>query len=64
MYNFTIEFASFTPPPSQQQELMGAIHGNQEAMDGFVQVVAGVISPAVFFSEENVGKIFAAARPA
>ena len=61
MYNFTIDFASFAPPPPQQLELMGAIHGNQEAMDGFASMVAGVVSPAVFFSEENVGRIFAAA---
>ncbi len=30
-------------------------------MDGFARVIAGVTSPAEFFSEENVGRIFAAA---
>ena len=30
-------------------------------MDGFARVNAGVTSPAEFFSEENVGRIFAAA---
>ena len=35
--------------------------GNQEAMDGFARVIAGVTSPAEFFSEENVGRILAAA---
>lgn len=35
--------------------------GNQTAMDGFVQVFAGVKSPAEFHSEANVGRIFAAA---
>ena len=44
------------------QQLLGAVHGNQEAMDGFARVNAGVTSPAEFFSEENVGRIFAAAR--
>ena len=37
------------------------MHGNQEAMDGFARVNAGVTSPAEFFAEENVGRIFAAA---
>jgi hypothetical protein len=31
-------------------------------MDGFARVNAGVTSPAEFFSEENVGRIFAAAH--
>jgi len=35
--------------------------GNQEAMDGFARIFAGTNSPADFFSEENVGRIFAAA---
>jgi len=34
-----------------------AVHGNKEAMDGFVRVFAGVSSPADFFSEENVGPL-------
>jgi len=38
------------------------VHGNQDAMDGFARVMAGVTSPAKFFSEENVGRILAAAR--
>jgi hypothetical protein len=28
--------------------------GNQDAMDGFARVNAGVTSPAEFFSQENV----------
>jgi flavin-dependent dehydrogenase len=62
MYEFTAQFASQEPPPPDMQELLGAMRGNQEAMDGFVRVVAGVTSPAVFFAEENVKRIFAAAR--
>jgi 2-polyprenyl-6-methoxyphenol hydroxylase-like FAD-dependent oxidoreductase len=62
MYEFTCQFASFTPPTPEMQQLFGAIHGNQQAMDGFARVIAGVTSPAAFFSEENVGRIFAAAR--
>jgi 2-polyprenyl-6-methoxyphenol hydroxylase-like FAD-dependent oxidoreductase len=62
MYEFTCDFAKMEPPPPEQQQLMGAISGNQEAMDGFAQMFGGVISPAQFFSEENVGRIFAAAK--
>lgn len=62
MFEFTCDFASFNPPTPEKQQLMGAIHGNQEAMDAFVRMFAGVTSPATFFSEENVGRIFAASR--
>jgi 2-polyprenyl-6-methoxyphenol hydroxylase-like FAD-dependent oxidoreductase len=59
-YRFTCEFAAMAPPPPETQRLFGAVHGNQEAMDGFARVVAGVTSPADFFSPENVARIFAA----
>ena len=61
IYEFTAQVAALEPPTPELQQLMAAIHGNQEAMNGFVRVVAGVVSPAEFFSEENVGRIFAAA---
>ena len=60
LFYFTCEFASLAPPTPEQQQLFTAIHGNQEAMDGFVQVVSGVTSPTDFFSEENIGRIMAA----
>ena len=61
MFELTLQIASFEPPPPEMLELFAAIQGNQEAMDGFAQVNAGTLSPDVFFSEENVGRIFAAA---
>jgi len=61
LYEFTAQLASQQPPPPELQQLLGAVHGNQEAMNGFARVNAGVISPADFFSEENVKRIFAAA---
>jgi 2-polyprenyl-6-methoxyphenol hydroxylase-like FAD-dependent oxidoreductase len=61
MYEFTCQLATLEPPPPEMQQLFGAIHGNQKAMDGFAQVNAGTISPAEFFSPENVGAIMAAA---
>jgi 2-polyprenyl-6-methoxyphenol hydroxylase-like FAD-dependent oxidoreductase len=57
IYEFTKEFARMAPPPPEMQQLMGAIHGNPEAMNGFVRVFSGVVSPAEFFSPDNVGRI-------
>ena len=62
MYEFTAELAALQPPPPELQHLLAAMQGNQAAMDGFARVAAGVTSPAVFFSEENVGRIVAAAQ--
>lgn len=64
MYEFTTQLAKLEPPPPQMQQLFAAIAGNQEAMDGFVKMNAGTISPAAFFAPENVGAIMAAAQPA
>lgn len=63
MYEFTCQLATLEPPPPELQQLLGAMTGNQDAMDGFARVNAGVTSPAEFFAEDNVGRILAAARP-
>jgi 2-polyprenyl-6-methoxyphenol hydroxylase-like FAD-dependent oxidoreductase len=62
MYELTAEIASLEPPPPELQQILEAARGNQEAMDAFARVSAGVTSPAEFFSEDNVRRIFAAAR--
>jgi 2-polyprenyl-6-methoxyphenol hydroxylase-like FAD-dependent oxidoreductase len=59
IYEFTSQMATLEPPPPELQQLLGAVAGNRESMDGFVSVVSGAVSPADFFSEENVGRIFA-----
>ena len=61
MFGFTCDFASFAPATPEKRAMLQAVHGNPEAMDGFIRTFAGVTSPAEFFSEENVGRIFAAA---
>ena len=61
MYELTAEFASLEPAPPELQQVLAAVHGNQPAMDDFARVIAGMTSPAEFFSEENVGLILAAA---
>ena len=60
MFEFTCQLATLEPPPPEMQQVLGAMHGNQEAMDGFAQVNAGVTSPAEFFSPDNVSRILAA----
>jgi 2-polyprenyl-6-methoxyphenol hydroxylase-like FAD-dependent oxidoreductase len=62
MYELTTELATLQPPPPELQQLLAAMHGNQDAMDGFARVLGGVTSPAEFFSEENAGRILAAAH--
>jgi hypothetical protein len=57
MYELTTQLATLQPPPPELRRLLGAIHGHQQAMDAFARVIAGVTSPAEFFSEENVRRI-------
>jgi 2-polyprenyl-6-methoxyphenol hydroxylase-like FAD-dependent oxidoreductase len=57
MYELTCQLATLEPPPPEMQQLLAATHGNQKAMDGFVQMNAGTISPAQFFAPENVGAL-------
>ncbi|MEO5841762.1 MAG: NAD(P)/FAD-dependent oxidoreductase [Acidimicrobiales bacterium] len=61
MYEFTLQLAALEPPPPEFRQLLAAIHGNQDAMDGFARLNAGVTSPAEFFAEENIARIFAGA---
>jgi 2-polyprenyl-6-methoxyphenol hydroxylase-like FAD-dependent oxidoreductase len=61
MYELTTELASLEPPPPELEKLLQAVHGNQAAMDEFARVNAAVMSPADFFAEDNVARIFAAA---
>ena len=62
IYDFTCQLAALEPPPPELQALLGAIHGNKSAMDGFAQVNAGTLSPAVFFAPENASAIIGARK--
>ena len=61
MYDFTTQLATLAPPPPEMQQLLGAVHGNSDAMDDFVSVTAGTVSPAEFFDPQNIGRIMGAA---
>jgi 2-polyprenyl-6-methoxyphenol hydroxylase-like FAD-dependent oxidoreductase len=58
-YEFTTQMATLEPPPPELQQLIGAMHGNQRAMDAFVSVLAGSLSPVEFFDPANLGAIMA-----
>jgi 2-polyprenyl-6-methoxyphenol hydroxylase-like FAD-dependent oxidoreductase len=53
MFEFTCQLATLEPPPPEMQRLFASIVGNQKAMDRFVQMNAGTISPMEFFSESS-----------
>jgi 2-polyprenyl-6-methoxyphenol hydroxylase-like FAD-dependent oxidoreductase len=61
MYEFTVQLASLEPPPPELMQILAALPGNQEALDQFVRVNAGALSPAEFFADDNVGRILATA---
>jgi len=61
IFGLTAEMASYAPPSPEQQQLFGAMYGNQDAIDRFIGCVAGTVRIPEFFSEENVGAIMGAA---
>jgi len=61
IYEFTTNLATLAPPPAEMQQLLGAMHGNQDAMDDFVSVVAATLSPVEFFDPESIRRIMAKA---
>ncbi len=61
IYEFTTQLAALEPPPPDMQQLLAAVHGNQDAMDAFAGVTAGTVTPEEFFAPEHIGPIMAAA---
>jgi flavin-dependent dehydrogenase len=61
LYQFTTQLATLEPPPPEMQQLLAAIAGNQPAMDDFVSVNAGTLSPDAFFDPAYVGLLLASA---
>ena len=61
IFHFTCQLATCEPPPPEVQRIFAACAGNREAENAFARMNGGVLSPAEFFSEANVGKILAAA---
>jgi flavin-dependent dehydrogenase len=61
IYEFTCDFAKLEPAPPEMQQLIGAMQGNQGAMDGFVSVMAGTLPAPEFLKPEIAGRIMAQA---
>lgn len=61
MYEFTTQLATLEAPPEDLQRLLAAVSGNQTAMDAFVSVNAGTMSPAEFFDPATIGRLLGAA---
>lgn len=54
MYELTCELATLEPPAPELQRLLQSIHGDQQAMDAFARVNAGVLSPTEFFAAQGL----------
>jgi 2-polyprenyl-6-methoxyphenol hydroxylase-like FAD-dependent oxidoreductase len=63
VYELTDEFAMLEPPPAELQQLLGAIVGDQDAMDDFVSVQANTLAAPEFFAPENVGRLMSRTAP-
>ena len=61
IYEFTTQLATLEQPPPEMQQLLGAISGNRDAMDEFVSITAGTVSPVDFFDPRHIGEIMGAA---
>jgi 2-polyprenyl-6-methoxyphenol hydroxylase-like FAD-dependent oxidoreductase len=61
IYEFTTQMATLAPPPPELQHVLGAIAGNQEAMDGFVSVLSGAVTAPEFFAPDNLARFLAPA---
>jgi flavin-dependent dehydrogenase len=62
IYEFTTQLATLELPPPEMQQLLGAVSANPDACDSFVSLTAGTVSPADFFSHDNIGHIMSAAH--
>ena len=60
IYEFTTQLATLEAPPQEMQQLLAAVHGNQEAMDAFASITAGTLSPLEFFDPDHIGKLIGA----
>lgn len=63
-YDNTIRFARLEPPPTEMQELMGALVDNQEQANRFFGTVIGTVPASEFFDPDNIARIISAAVPA
>jgi flavin-dependent dehydrogenase len=63
-YQLNLAMARFSPLPEQQQRLRAALRGDQEATNHFLLATQGMVDPATFFNDENLGRIVSGATGA
>jgi 2-polyprenyl-6-methoxyphenol hydroxylase-like FAD-dependent oxidoreductase len=61
MFEFTSQLAMLEPPPPHMRALFGALRSNQEATNAFLSAITGAVPLPDFMSDENLGRIMAAA---
>ena len=61
MFELTCQFASMEPPPPEMLVLLGALQGNQPAMDRYFGMLAGTVAVEDFLAPDHVAAILAEA---
>lgn len=62
MFDFTCRLAALEPPARDMQQLLDAVHGDSQATEGFLGLIAGTTDFARFFDRRNIGRILTGAR--
>lgn len=60
IYEFTSQLATLEPPSAQLRALLTTVCGNQAAMDAFVSINAGTLSPSEFLDPAYLDRLLAA----
>jgi 2-polyprenyl-6-methoxyphenol hydroxylase-like FAD-dependent oxidoreductase len=61
LYELNYQLASLEPPSPEQQQLFGALYGNQADTDRFFGTLCGTVPVQEFFAPDNLGRIMAGA---
>jgi 2-polyprenyl-6-methoxyphenol hydroxylase-like FAD-dependent oxidoreductase len=64
LFEATCQFATLQPPPPEMQQLLGALIGNQPAIDQFLGTIEGTVPLDEFYAPENIERIMGAAAVA
>jgi hypothetical protein len=62
-FEFTTQLATLEPPPPEVQQVLQTVSSSPDAMDAFVSMVAGTLSP-IDFSPEHLEKAMRTAAAA
>lgn len=57
VYEHTAHLSRLEPASADFERLVRAMQGNQEAMDAFAAINAGIVSPVEFFDDANINRI-------